>query len=512
MNKIRVIWLSIVACFSLATEGQTLERLTDSLEYRGEFQATVGGGDHSPLWLNANRYGLSSVKCNYGYVRGALHRPLSVDNGRRWGVGYGLDVAVATGLTSRFLLHQAFLEARWLHGTFTIGSKEHPMELKNQELSSGSQTFGINSRPIPQARLALPDYWNVPFTKGWLALKGHIAFGKTTDDRWQRDFTHSQSRYTEDVLYHSKAGYLRIGPKNITLELGIEMGSQFGGTSFNDRELGSVTKNRKNLRAFVDAFFASGSDTNEAGTTGVYENVSGNHVGSWVGRLNFDYSSWNLGLYADHFFEDQSGMFMLDYDGYGKGPEWDTKKDWRFFRYDLKDMMLGIELHLKKLGWLNTVVAEYIYTKYQSGPVYHDHTQNLSTHISGRDNYYNHNSFTGWQHWGMVMGNPLYLSPLYNKDGQIMVQNNRFVAWHFGLSGDPTTRLHYRLLATTQKGYGTYYQLYTEPRRNFSLLAEATYQLPAGWSVKGAFGWDDGRIYGSQTGAQLTIVKKGLIK
>ena len=322
----------------------------------------------------------------------------------------------------------------------------------------------------------------------------------------------SSVRRTEHTLYHGKAGYLRIGPRNISLELGVEMACQFGGTSYNARGAGSMQKNNSDLKAFAHAFVPGGTDTGEAGKTGVYENADGNHVGCWVGRLNLDYPKWNLGIYADHYFEDQSSMFFLDYDGYGSGANWNVEEDSRYFRYDLKDIMLGAELQLKDFRWLNNVVAEYVYTKYQSGPVYHDHTQNISTHISGRDNYYNHNLFTGWQHWGMVMGNPLYLSPLYNDDGQIVVRNNRFVAWHFGLSGQPTDKWHYRVLATTQKGYGTYYQLYTDPRRSFSLMAEAGYALPAGWRVKAAVGIDSGEIYGDQTGLQLTISKTGWLK
>jgi hypothetical protein len=490
---------------------QGLERLADSLIYRVELQATASSGDHSPLWLSANRYGLSSTKCNYGYLRGAIGRPVEADSTRRWGLGYMADVALATGMTSTLVVQQAFVEARWLKGTLTVGSKEQPMELKNPLLSTGSQTFGINARPVPQVRLALPDYWTVPGTRQWLALKGHVAYGMTTDDSWQKDFAADGSRYTEHVLYHSKAGYIRIGPRNITLEAGLELGSMFGGTSYNVFAPGSVTKNKKNLRAFADAFFMGGTDTGEAGVTGVYENVAGNHVGSWVARLNFDYPRWNLGLYADHFFEDQSSMFFLDYDGYGTGAEWDAHKDHRYFRYDLKDIMLGMELKLKHWPWVDNVVVEYLYTKYQSGPVYHDHSQNISTHISGQDNYYNHNIYTGWQHWGQVMGNPLYRSPLYNESGVIRVENNRFVAWHVGLSGEPLHRLRYRVLATTQRGYGTYSGLYPDPRDHFSLLGELSYGLPrGGWSVKGAFGLDSGDIYGDQVGFQLTVAKAGV--
>ena len=499
---------------------QNLARLADSLHYKVELQATLSSGDHSPLWLNANRYGLSSVEPRYGYLRGAVERPLSADDGRRWGVGYGLDLFGGanvrgyggSGLKGP-LVQQAYVEARWLKMVLTVGSKQQPMELKNQSLSSGSQVLGINARPVPQVRLLLPDYWTVPFTRSWVAVKGHVAYGKTTDDNWQESFTQGQSKYTRDALYHSKAGYLRIGKpgKPLSVELGLEMACQFGGQSYTNHDSDSYrwVDNGSGVKDFFAALIpGQGGETVED----MYRNSEGNHLGSWQARVNLDYPKWALGVYAEHFYEDQSSMFFLDYDGYGTGTDWDKKQKSRFFLYDPKDALLGAELRLKDLSWLNTVLLEYVYTKYQSGPIYHDHTQNINTHISGRDNYYNHYIFTGWQHWGMVMGNPLYRSPLYNDNGEIVVQNNRFVAWHLGLSGQPTARLGYRVLATTQKGYGTYFKLYREPRTSVSLMAEAAYALPQGWSVKGAVGYDHGDIYGDQTGFQLTVAKTGLLK
>ena len=158
-------------------------------------QATASAGDgRTPLWLNANKYGLSSLERNNGYLRATLQRNVAVDSRHKWGVGYGIDMAAAYNFTSSVIVQQAYVEGRWLKGVLTIGSKEQPMELKNQELSSGPQTLGINARPVPQVRIALPQYWNIPGTRGWLALKGHIAYGMTTDDNWQKDFTKKQSR------------------------------------------------------------------------------------------------------------------------------------------------------------------------------------------------------------------------------------------------------------------------------------------------------------------------------
>lgn len=497
-------------------KGTAVNRLLENLEYKVELQGSFSVGE-TPLWLNANKYGLSSLEETNGYLRAGVVRPLNADEDRKWGVGYGLDVAVPVNYTSNVVVQQAYAEGRWLHGTLTVGAKEFPMELKNNELSSGSQTLGRNARPVPQVRLALPDYWTVPLTRGWLHLKGHIAYGRLTDDDWQGNFTDRKSKYTEDVLYHSKAGYLKIGNEDVfcpwSFEVGLEMASLFGGTSYIPNGDGTMTvyNNGTGLKAYWNAFLPGGSDVNET----QYQNVEGDQLGSWVMRLNYENDDFGASVYADKFFEDHSAMFQLDYDGYGSGDEWDTKKKSRYLLYDFKDWMLGAEVNLKSGTWLRGIVFEYIYTKYQSGPVYHDHTPSLSDHVGGRDNFYNHGILAGWQHWGQVMGNPLYRSPIYNDNGSISVDDNRFMAFHLGLSGDPADNLHCRLLGTYQEGFGTYDNPYTEKHHNVSVLAEAAYTFGTGklkgWSVRGGYGMDFGHILGHNYGFQLTISKTGLL-
>ena len=476
-----------------------------------EAQASAATGDHEPLWLNANKYGLSSVDKSNGYLRAALLHSAAADSSsqRRWQWGYGADAAVAYGFTSTLVVQQAYAELCWLHGLLTVGSKEHPAELKNNRLSSGAQTLGTNARPVPSVRLSLPDYWTVPLTRGWLGVKGHVAYGMQTDDRWQRDFTHEQSKYTRHARLHTKAGYLRIGKEDrpVSVELGLEMACQYGGTVVTDMGQGlQEYQNRGGLSGMWHALIPSGGDTGE----GDYANMAGNHLGSYLMRVNIDQPKFEVSVYADHFFEDHSQMFFLDYNGYGQGAEYNVRKESRYFLYDLKDIMLGAELKLKNTAWLNNIVVEYLYTKYQSGPIYHDRTPLLSTHVAGNDNYYNNYMQSGWQHWGQVMGNPLYRSPLYNDDGTVRVANNRFWAWHLGLSGQPTQRLGYRLLATVQRGWGSYDNPLDDPERNVSLLVEADYRLPVegGWSVRAAVGADRGALLGDNTGVQITLRKE----
>ena len=113
------------------------------------------------------------------------------------------------------------------------------------------------------------------------------------------------------------------------------------------------------------------------------------------------------------------------------------------------------------------------------------------------------------------MGNPLYRSPIYNEDGDLRIKNSRFKAIHLGLSGRLNTYFHHRVLASYQKGFGTYSEPFTDPQSNVSLLVEGIYELHGrrtkGWSVRGAIGADFGKILGNNYGLQFTIVKSGIL-
>lgn len=74
------------------------------------------------------------------------------------------------------------------------------------------------------------------------------------------------------------------------------------------------------------------------------------------------------------------------------------KKKNKYVLYDFKDWMIGFDFNLKNGTWVRNIVVEYLYTKYQSGPVFHDHTTTIPDHIGGADDYYNHGIYPGWQH------------------------------------------------------------------------------------------------------------------
>lgn len=489
------------------------QNLVEGLQLDVEASVTASNGDFAPMWLTSNRYGMVSPYATSGYQRAMLSRNTEADSCRQWQIGYGLDIMVNEHGLAPLMVHQAYGEVKYKLGTLTVGQKEYPMELKNNALSSGPQTLGINAIPVPQVRLALNDYWLIPLGGRWVGFKGHVSFGRYTDDNWQKDFTHRESRYMENQLYHSKAGYLRIhkptSPLSITL--GLEMAAQFGGTSYrrNDDGVMAPTKNAANLKSFFNAFLPGfGSDEGE----GLYGNCEGNTVGSWLARIDYNTPVGTFSLYGDKFFEDHSAMFQLDYDGYGTGEDWNKKVGRGFIMYDFSDMMLGAEWKRHEPWLIDNVVVEYLHTKYQSGPINHDRTPQLSDHIAGIDNYYEHHIFTGWQHWGMVCGNPLYLNSLYNSDGDYTSHCTRFIAWHTGIGGTLAPNITYRMLLSWQRGWGTYGYILPDPAENTSAMCEvkcSDFKVFGhnGWSAKAALGFDHGALRGNNFGVQLTVSK-----
>jgi len=503
---------------------------TDNMETVIEFHGSASN-NNTPLWLNANKYGLSSLNSTYGYARGTILYHNSFD---KCGIDYnlGADLVLPVNFVSEgykgseyknhFILQQLYAEAKWKLLSLYVGSKQNPAELHDNLLSSGAQTLGINARPIPQGRLSL-DWWTIPYTRQWLSIKGHVAFGIMTDGEWEEKFTgNSNNRYNKWTRYHEKAGYLRIGNNEkfpLSLTMGLQMAAQFGGelynpdgTDENNYNIGSAINLSSDVKSYWNAFFplgSSGGDVDEV----QFKNTEGNQLGSWVCRFDWEKENYKIGVYYDHFFEDHSAMFMLDYDGYGSGDEWNEKKETKFFAYDFKDGLWGIDVQLKKFNYIKGFVAEYLNTRYQSGPVYHDHNATNSDHICGMDNYYNNRNFSGWQHWGQAIGNPLFRSPLYNTDGYILSEANRFFAWHFGVNGDIIPNLSYRILYSWERAFGTYRKIFAYPQESSSLLFELNYKLSGNSFLDKSriivgVGSDKGDLRGDNLGIQATYQYK----
>ena len=482
-----LLLLSLTPLMSMAQD----ENLTEGLEIAVEAQASLSS-NKTPLWLNANKYGLSSIDNSNGYLRASAIRPLEEDNLRQWKWGYGLDLAVATKYTSSFIVQQAYGEMGWKKLRLTLGAKQQKPMLKNMELSSGALSIGWNARPIPQARLDI-DWFNIPYTHGWWKWKLYGSYGMTTDGKWQKSVVPDNEHYTGNILYHEKALYWKFGKEDatkvpLTFEIGIQFSSQFGGTTYNysGREFSEKTdiKHSDGLKAFIDALTFGGSDEND----GSSKNTAGNHVGSYNMRLTWHAKNWNVAARFERLFEDQSMLTV---------------------QYGIYDHLLGIDCQLPRNKWLSLVTIEHLSTRDQSGAILHDAAPNIPDKMNGRDNYYNHSMYSGYEHWGQTIGNPLLTSPIYNSNGSLIFTNNRVKAWHLGFSGDPANWIHWRALATLTRNWGTYDNPFDDPQNQQYFLFETTMRHPKskGWMYKVSLGLDNGETVGNNFGAQVTVIK-----
>lgn len=471
--------------------------LGKGISYSIETSGTLSTGDNAPLWLTANRQGLGSIERNSAYERAGLFRSMDHDSLHQWRLGYGIDLVATQNGVANVMVHQAYAEAAYKKISVIIGAKERAIDLRNNHLTSGGMSLGINATPTPQVLVEV-DEFSVPFTNHWWKLSGRLGYGMTTDGHWQKSWAAEETKRTGNILTHEKAFYMHFGREDrfpLTGVVGIQMFAQFGGTSYNitgrnHRDKSIPLHHPENLNAFWHAFWPMGSNGDE--TDGTVTNVEGNQLGSYNVALQWKGKGWAVRTYAERFFEDHS---MLT------------------FQYGIYDHLLGIDATLPENRWVSHVLVEHLSTKDQAGPVYHDATHNMPDAIAGIDNYYNHSNYVGWQHWGMTMGHPFITAPLYNSSHELFFYNNRVQAWHIGLDGNPCSEVNWRILLSLTRNWGCYYYPLSDMQKQWHGLLEVDYapkQLK-GWSAQLALGIDHGDINGNNTGFQLRIRKKGIL-
>lgn len=485
-----IICLSLLLSIVSFTEAKAdnIENSSPFLEYSVESRAAFAGGQNTPFWLVSNIHGLGAPQFNNGYVRGEIYKPME---NKRFSWGAGADLTGAWNLPASFAVRQLFAEAHYRALWISIGSRNFLPLYNDIHLSSGDLLFSGNAMAIPQVRIGTNGYASVWGTKNWLAVRGYLAYGFFTDSNWQKHWCTPDSYRNKDVLFCGRGIWFKVGNKDIfplTYEIGLEMGTQFGGTIYtNDNR---IIKMPNNFIDWVKALvpLSGGPDT----PMGEQTNVQGNTTGEYSMSTNFSLESgWNFRAYWEHFFEDHSQMT---------------------FEYGLwKDGLWGLEVTFPKNPFVSKFLYEYVATKDQTGAVNNDSTPQIPEQISGRDNYYNHYIYGCWQNWGMTLGTPLAISPLYNRDHMLVIYNTRFLVNHFGLEGNPMEGLKWRFLLTFSRNWGSYWYPLPDIMNNCSGLCEISYQprfLP-GLFAKGAIAWDHGPMLGNNFGGMITLGYQG---
>lgn len=478
-----------------------------SVEIEGSVMANTSSGEFAPFYINSMRHGRITAAHN-ALAEVSARRPMSTAT--RFSYGFCVDALAGWssandyGLclpggewTSRsarppaIWLQQLYGEVKYRGVFLTVGMKEHTSALLNARLGSGDLVESGNSRPVPEVRVGFIDFQNIPFTNGWVQIQGEIGYGRTTDGDWWLD------RYNR-FNYHVNTGewinykrcYFRTKPSQpLSVTVGMQAAATFGGTryAYNDGELTKLDHYKVTLKSLWNAFFpmeGSGED--------FYE---GNHLGSWDFLARYRLPGGDeLKAYFQWPWEDGSGI--------GRRNGWDG--------------LWGLEWQSANTsGIVSGAVVEYIDMTNQSGPQHFapgDFPGNtIVSESTGGDDYYNNYFYNSYATYGMSIGSPMLMAPVFNLNGHLAYVATRMRGFHIAAEGRVTPSVAWRVKGGYRVGYGNGRIML--PRN----ITDTSVALAVDWNVAGIEGMtlggtvalDHGDMPGNSVGALVKLTYSG---
>lgn len=389
-----------------------------------------------------------------------------------------------------FRITQLFGELKYRSVYLTLGMKNTHSRIVDDHLSSGDLIRSNNAAPIPGIAAGFLDFQDIPFTNGWVQIDGEIMYGKMMDTNFKRDEFNYYSGVEPLYLYYNyKRCYFRTNPnKNFHVTVGMQAAGMFGGTAFTYQDGVLKKTDRRGFKlkdAFQMLFPREGGEFYYVG----------NHLGSWDLKAVYKFRDGsNLSGYFEWPWEDGSGI--------GKMNGWDG--------------LWGLQYDFARKGIVTKAVVEYLDFTNQSGPIHYDPEDNpenpISGHAQGADSYYNNDFYGSYSNYGMGIGSPFLVSPIYNRNGNLDYLHNRARGFHAAIEGNPIDRLSYRVMVGYEIAGGSGRLPAYKRLNSTSAMIEAT-GLPFNkipeleLGVRIAF--DKGSLRGDNFGAQIQIAYKG---
>ncbi|MBV5283175.1 MAG: hypothetical protein JZU53_12160 [Paludibacter sp.] len=190
----------IVVCVVLLLLPFAAEAQKDTLKYEVGFTGVGSTGTYAPFWLQSDNYGQissspNSVNVNMGFSKDFNKKSAVFD------YGFKADVLLKTyDNKTKAYFHEAYLKARFSVLDLIVGAREEHLGTQDSSLSCGGFLFSKNARPMPKITLGIERFTPVPFTKGYLEVKGAVAHGWFTDNI-----------AVTNLLLHHKYIYFRVG-------------------------------------------------------------------------------------------------------------------------------------------------------------------------------------------------------------------------------------------------------------------------------------------------------------
>lgn len=489
MNLRRYLYLSIFCLSSISSFAQL-----NNLKYKVNAVTSISTSDNLPFWIVNNRNGLVPEKrSDLLYIGFNKDYSTSIES-LALDYSFGFDVATSYQYENKVLINQYFASVKYKKIQLFVGAKNTEILYDGLSFVNNSIIMAGNARNYPKIEIGSKDYLNVPFTKGWLSVRGTFSNGWLIDDR-----------YCSDVMLHHKNAYLRVGKeKGFSFEFGVEHYAQWGGTS----PMLEGVKNRKmpsDLSAFLRVLIAK-----EGGTYYTdMENSLGNHVGQNEIKFNYNSDRFDATFYMRNMFEDRSQYFLkLFYKG----------------RKDIKDINYGLYIKLHDSKIIKSFLVEYYSTMMQG---------NIGSHstetVVGYDYNFNNGVYaSGWSNYGRGFGIPLNSPTTINTNKSIHFENTAFRAFNVGINGE-FRHMKYKFKATYDFNYGSIHD-YNEGKKiqdwmkndRWYTIDPAEFQqhylleltIPEGrlpFDISTIFALDSGDMYNDNFGIMVRLSKIGFL-
>ena len=462
MNK-QINILILILFISLQVVAQK-----DTIKYEFGTSAAVSTGTNSPFLLQSNSYGLISNSPTNGILSAAISKDFSAQKSLfNYAFNANLIMHADNNKTTLYF-HEIYAKVKLSFLDFTIGSSKEIIGNQDSTLSSGGFLFSKNARPMPKITVGIENFTNVPFTNGFVEIKGALSHGWFTDNT-----------YVENVLLHHKYAYVRLGGNlPIHIQYGLDHAAQWGGN------IPGWGVQHVSFQNYKSIFFgkSGGTDANISDQI----NALGNHIISQSMKFELNISDYKLNAYWQNISED--GPIR---------PIWNTM--------NIKDGLWGVSIKNKKFPLIQGILYEYLNTTDQSGP-YHDKDGIV---YGGADGYFSGQYQTGWSFYSRTIGTPFILAPKLNETtGGYYPYNNRVQAHHVGIEGQ-IAGYDYKLLSSFSKNYG----IYKAPLnlKNTSIMFEIYKTFPKIFNLQlgGTIAADYGNLYGNSFGCMISIKKIG---
>lgn len=446
---------------------------SDTIRYDITLTGLSSTGKYAPFWLQNRQYGKTSTEPASGGLLVGVYKDFG-DKKRIFDYGFKANGLIRTDrIHTDYYFQEYYAKARLFVFDFIAGAREEHLGNQDSTLSGGGLLFSHNARPMPKVTVGIERFTPVPFTRGYLEIKGALSHGWFTDNI-----------YATGVLLHHKYVYLRAGGKlPVHLQYGVDHVAQWGGNVPG----GGIQPT--GWKDYVVVFMGGHGGTNA--NLGDQINALGNHIFSQSLRLDVDLLDFNLGAYWQNISEDGPIRFIGN-----------TVKS-----MNAPDGLWGISLRNTHFPFVKGILYEYLNTTDQSGP-FHDKDGIV---YGGADGYfYNFIYESGWSYFSRTIGTPFITSPVYNANGSVQTTNNRVQVHHIGLEGD-VCKYQYRLLTSFSRNYGFSGTPIGAMKPQTSILLDINRTFPklANIEFGCALGADFGQMYGNSVGVQLSVRKRG---